>query len=227
MPPSSGIGCACFHLQTTQQRRWRLCAACQMPNTPLISWKKWWALLPMHLRRGRRGLVQARRRKTLVIMRTTAGVTRFCGGALCPQRDGSLISPPKASSTSNHLTDGNWPAADRQLDRRSPRIARAYFRFTERPPDLARPRVACARACRDPDTEGLLLLIRFEIERKLSLVGWRQRLRSRYEHVPSENWKGARRCVPVPAVELRQKTAGDDDERRSRRSRRAVPQPHR
>jgi hypothetical protein len=54
-----------------------------------------------------------------------------------------------------------------------------------------------------PDTEGLLLLIRLEIEQKLSLVGWRTIEGVVTERVPSENWKGAYDVVPVPAVELR------------------------
>ena len=57
----------------------------------------------------------------------------------------------------------------------------------------------------NPDTEGLLLLIRFEIGQKRSLVGWRTIENVVTEHVPSENWKGAYDVVPVPALDLRKR----------------------
>jgi len=54
-----------------------------------------------------------------------------------------------------------------------------------------------------PDADGLLLLIKIEIEYKRSFISWRTIENVVTEHVPSENWKGAYNVVPVPAVELR------------------------
>ncbi|MEX0827965.1 MAG: hypothetical protein WD005_03330 [Haliea sp.] len=69
----------------------------------------------------------------------------------------------------------------------------------------------------NPDTEGLLLLIDFEIEQKRSLVGPRTIESVVTENVPSENWKGAYDIIPVPAVELRKRllektTSGEADD---------------
>jgi hypothetical protein len=57
----------------------------------------------------------------------------------------------------------------------------------------------------DPDADGLLLLIRIEIEHKRSFMSWSTIENVVTEHVPSENWKGTYNVVPVPAVELRRK----------------------
>jgi len=68
-----------------------------------------------------------------------------------------------------------------------------------------------------PDPEGLLLLIRFEMEQKRPRVGWHMVEEVITERVPSESWKGAYDVVPVAAVELRKKllsmttTGGVDD----------------
>jgi hypothetical protein len=59
-----------------------------------------------------------------------------------------------------------------------------------------------------PDTEGLLLLIRFEMEQKRPLVSWHTLEKIVTERVPSENWKGAYDVVPVPAIELRKRPWG-------------------
>jgi hypothetical protein len=59
-----------------------------------------------------------------------------------------------------------------------------------------------------PDTEGLLLLIRFETEQKRPMVGWHTIEEVVTERVPSENWKGAYDVVPVPVVELRKRLLG-------------------
>jgi hypothetical protein len=56
----------------------------------------------------------------------------------------------------------------------------------------------------NPDADGLLLLIKIEIEHKRSFISWRTIENVVTERVPSENWKGAYNVVPVPAVELRQ-----------------------
>lgn len=55
----------------------------------------------------------------------------------------------------------------------------------------------------NPDAEGLLLLIKIEIEHKRSFASWRTIENIVTEHVPAENWKGAYNVVPVPAAELR------------------------
>lgn len=57
----------------------------------------------------------------------------------------------------------------------------------------------------NPDADGLLLLIQFEIEHKRAFVSWRTIEHVVTEHVPSENWQGAYNVVAVPAVELRRK----------------------
>jgi hypothetical protein len=57
----------------------------------------------------------------------------------------------------------------------------------------------------DPDADGLLLLIKIEIEHKRSFITWHTIENVVTEHAPSEGWKGAYSVVPVPAVELRQK----------------------
>jgi hypothetical protein len=56
-----------------------------------------------------------------------------------------------------------------------------------------------------PDKDGLLLLIKIEIEHKLSFISYRAIKNVVTEHRPSENWKGAYEVVPVPAVELRRR----------------------
>lgn len=59
-----------------------------------------------------------------------------------------------------------------------------------------------------PGTEGLLMLIDFEMKTGRSFLTWQSIQSAVTEHVPSENWKGAYNVVPVPAVELRQKLLG-------------------
>ncbi len=55
----------------------------------------------------------------------------------------------------------------------------------------------------NPDTRGLLLLVRLENIMRRSLMGWRTVEKVITEHAPSEYWSGAYEVVPVPAVELR------------------------
>ena len=59
-----------------------------------------------------------------------------------------------------------------------------------------------------PGTEGLLMLIDFEMKTGRSFLTWQSIQSAVTEHVPSENWKGAYNVVPVPAIELRQKLLG-------------------
>ncbi len=56
-----------------------------------------------------------------------------------------------------------------------------------------------------PDSEGLLLLIKLEMEQNISYISWRTIESIVTEHVPSESWKGAYEVVAVPADELRRK----------------------
>jgi hypothetical protein len=58
---------------------------------------------------------------------------------------------------------------------------------------------------KDTDTEGLLLLIKIEMEHKHSFISSRTIESIVTEHVPSANFNGAYSIVPVPAAELRQK----------------------
>jgi hypothetical protein len=67
------------------------------------------------------------------------------------------------------------------------------------------------------DTDGVLMLIDFEIRTGRSFLG-RQEIQSAVtEHIPVEDWKGAYNVVPVPAVDLRRKllamtgSGGKDD----------------
>jgi hypothetical protein len=57
----------------------------------------------------------------------------------------------------------------------------------------------------NPDADGLLLLIKIEIEHKRSFISRRTIENVVTEHVPSEGWKGTYNVVPVPAGELRRK----------------------
>lgn len=57
----------------------------------------------------------------------------------------------------------------------------------------------------DPGTDGVLMLIDFEMKTGRSFMT-RQAIQSAVtEHVPAENWEGAYNVVPVPAAELRRK----------------------
>lgn len=56
-----------------------------------------------------------------------------------------------------------------------------------------------------PDEDGLLLLVRFEKELKLGLVGRRTIERIVTEHEPAEDWEGAYNIVPIHASSLRKK----------------------
>jgi hypothetical protein len=67
------------------------------------------------------------------------------------------------------------------------------------------------------DTDGVLMLINFEIRTGRSFVGWREVQSAVTEHVPADNWEGVYNVVPVPAVVLRRKllamtaSGGKDD----------------
>ncbi|SHO63571.1 hypothetical protein SAMN02745172_01437 [Pseudoxanthobacter soli DSM 19599] len=68
-----------------------------------------------------------------------------------------------------------------------------------------------------PDTDGVVMLIDFEMKTGRSFMTWQSIQRAVTEHVPAENWEGAYNVVPVPAVELRRKllamtgSGGKDD----------------
>jgi hypothetical protein len=55
------------------------------------------------------------------------------------------------------------------------------------------------------DVDGLLLLVKLEIDHHRSLVSWRTIESVVTDRKPSEYWKGAFEVIPVPAVEARQK----------------------
>lgn len=69
----------------------------------------------------------------------------------------------------------------------------------------------------DPDMDGILMLIDFEMKTGRSFLTWQSIQSAVTEHVPAENWEGAYNVVPVPAVELRRKllamtgSGGKDD----------------
>lgn len=54
-----------------------------------------------------------------------------------------------------------------------------------------------------PNTDGILVLIDFEVKTGRSFITWQSIQSAVTEHVPAENWVGAYEVVPVPAVELR------------------------
>ena len=57
----------------------------------------------------------------------------------------------------------------------------------------------------DPGTDGLLMLIDFEIKTRRTFVALQTIERAVTQRVPAENWQGAYDVVPVSAVELRRK----------------------
>ncbi len=57
----------------------------------------------------------------------------------------------------------------------------------------------------NPDVDGLLLLIQFEIEHKRAFTSWRTIQSVVTEHVPDDDWEGAYNVLAAPAVELRRK----------------------
>lgn len=67
-------------------------------------------------------------------------------------------------------------------------------------PDLA---LLAQSVAEEPDAEGLLLLVRIEIEHKRSFLSWRSIQSVFTKQVSSEDWKGAYNVLPVPGVELR------------------------
>ncbi|MHB1350329.1 MAG: NACHT domain-containing protein [Desulfobulbaceae bacterium] len=54
-----------------------------------------------------------------------------------------------------------------------------------------------------PDAKGLILLIKTEMEHKLSFISWRTIEKVVTERIPSEDWKGSYEVIPIPATELR------------------------
>jgi hypothetical protein len=71
-----------------------------------------------------------------------------------------------------------------------------------RAPGLALLAQAIAEA---PDADGLLLLVKLEMDHHRSLASWRTIESVVTDRRPSENWKGAYEVIPVSAIELRQK----------------------
>lgn len=69
----------------------------------------------------------------------------------------------------------------------------------------------------EPEADGILMLIDFEMKTGRSFMTWRSIQSAVTEYVPAENWEGAYNVVPVPAAELRRKllartsSGGKDD----------------
>lgn len=57
----------------------------------------------------------------------------------------------------------------------------------------------------NPDAEGLLLLVKLEIQHKRNFTSRRTVEKVVTEQVPVENWEGAYNVVPTPTIELRRK----------------------
>ncbi|MEH6487667.1 hypothetical protein [Hyphomonas oceanitis] len=57
----------------------------------------------------------------------------------------------------------------------------------------------------DPGSDGVLMLVDFELKTGRSFMTWQSIQSAVTEHVPAENWEGAYNIVPVPAVKLRRK----------------------
>ncbi len=55
----------------------------------------------------------------------------------------------------------------------------------------------------NPDADGLLLLIQFEIVHRVTFASWRTIESVVTEHRPAEDWKGAYNVIAVPVVALR------------------------
>ncbi len=79
-----------------------------------------------------------------------------------------------------------------------------YYMLQEGPTSQGLALLAQAVA-ENPDAEGLILLIKIEIEHKGSFMSWRTIEKVVTEHVAAENMKGAYNVLPVPATELRRK----------------------
>jgi Pyruvate/2-oxoacid:ferredoxin oxidoreductase gamma subunit len=57
---------------------------------------------------------------------------------------------------------------------------------------------------KNPDADGLLLLIQIEIEHKCAFLSWRTIESVVTQHVPAENLEGAHNVVAVPATQWAQ-----------------------
>jgi hypothetical protein len=57
----------------------------------------------------------------------------------------------------------------------------------------------------DPGTDGILMLIDFEIKTGRSFISWSAIENAVTERVPAENWEGAFEIVPIPMAKLRRK----------------------
>ncbi|HKS76586.1 MAG TPA: hypothetical protein VJQ82_25455, partial [Terriglobales bacterium] len=120
------------------------------------------------------------------------------------------------------VNDGfHWQSALSGLISRLPDIRAYVFELLKRGLPQERITVLAKAVAENPGTEGLVALIRLEIETGQSFLSWRSIERAVNEHVPSESWKGAYDIVPVPATELRKvllemTTNGDVDDAASR-----------
>ncbi len=58
--------------------------------------------------------------------------------------------------------------------------------------------VLASAVAEDPDTDGVPMLIDFEIRSGRSFVGWQEVKNAVTVHIPADNWEGAYNVVPVP-----------------------------
>lgn len=79
----------------------------------------------------------------------------------------------------------------------------------------------------EPDAEGLLLLVKIEIEHKRSFISWRTIENVVTEHVPAENWTGAYNVMPVSGCGIEAEAPGYGYGRRTYGRRRSLPESNR
>ena len=95
---------------------------------------------------------------------------------------------------------------------------RAYvYDLLKAGPTTKQPALLTDAVAEAPDTDGVLMLIDFEMRTGRPFIGWQAIRSSVTVHTPAENWKGAFDIVPVSAVELRRKLlamtgSGDKDD---------------
>ncbi len=81
---------------------------------------------------------------------------------------------------------------------------RAYvYELLEQGPRLPGFELLAQVVAEQPDTEGLLLLVKIESEHKLSFISWRTIENVVTKHVPSTTWSGAYNIVPTSSADIR------------------------
>ena len=90
----------------------------------------------------------------------------------------------------------------RLMDEHAKVRARVYRILEDTPPPVGM-RVLTDAIADNPDTDGLILLIRLEMRHNHTFASYRTVERVVTKHVASENWEGTYEIVRVPAAELR------------------------